>query len=308
MISVIIPVYNEEGTVQELHQRITEVFSRQSEEYEIIFINDGSIDATLTIIKTLRPVKWIALQKNYGATPALNMGIQAAQGETIVFLDADLQNDPSDIPLFLQKLREGNDVVMGWRKKRYDAWNRLIFSRLSNFLVRLVLNVKIHDFGCGIKVFRSRFIKEFYLWGDMQIFLVAVAKERGAVISEVEVSHNPRRFGVSKIKISRMIRAVFDLLAVKFMVKYFTKPMRFFGGWGLFFTMVAILVFSWSIFLKVNHLKDFSTTPLPIIGVLFTLLGILLFMMGFLAEILLRLFYDRKNSSPYFIRESGENF
>lgn len=307
MISVVVPVFNEGETLEKLHAKILGVMVSHGEPFEIIFIDDGSSDNSYKVMEMLQPLKMISLQRNYGQTPALDVGIQAARGEIIVMLDADLQNDPSEIISLLRKLEMGYDVVVGWRKKRHDPVRRTVFSSLANYLTRKVLGVNIHDFGCGLKAFRSSFIKEFRLWGDMQIFLVGVAKEKGARIGEVEVSHNRREFGYPKIKISRMVKTIFDLLAIKFMLKYFTKPVRFFGGWGAFFILISTIAFGWAIYLKLEHLKDFSVTPLPVIGTLFMILGVLLFMMGFLAEILLRIYYEAKNYSPYFIREIKEN-
>ena len=307
MISVVVPVFNEGETLEKLHAKILGEMISYGEPFEIIFIDDGSSDNSFEVMETLRPLKRILLQRNYGQTPALDVGIQAARGEIIIVLDADLQNDPAEITSLLRKLGEGYDVVVGWRKKRYDPLGRRIFSSLANYLTRKVLGVNIHDFGCGLKAFRSSFIKEFRLWGDMQIFLVAVAKEKGAHIGEIEVTHGRREFGYPKVKISRMVKTIFDLLAVKFMLKYFTKPVRFFGGWGVFFILISTAAFGWSIYLKLEHLKDFSVTPLPVIGTLFMILGVLLFMMGFLAEVLLRIYYEAKNYSPYFVREIKEN-
>lgn len=307
MISVIIPIFNEASTIRELHRRIIETMQKQVEPYEIIFIDDGSDDESLKEMENLSPLKLVSLQRNYGQTPALDVGIQEAKGDIIVFLDADLQNDPGDILTLLKKTSEGCDVVVGWRQGRKDAWSRLLFSRLANSLSRYILDVKIHDFGCGLKVYRSKFIKNFRLWGDAQIFLPAIAKERGAKICEVPISHYPRKVGASKIKASNMIKAGFDLLSTTFFIKYFSRPLRFFGGWGGVSILLSFLVFSASIILKLLHLKDFSVTPLPIMGTLFAIMGVLLFMMGLLAEIVLRTYYATTNHSPYFVRKIKEN-
>ena len=179
LISIIIPAYNEEKTIKEVHQKIVEVMEKQKDAYEIIFVNDGSSDKTWEIITALSPVKGISLQRNYGQTPALDVGIQEAKGDIIILIDADLQNDPQEILRFLKKIEEGFDVVVGWRKQRKDPLTRILFSLIANKFARFFLGLKIHDFGCGIKAYRSKFIKHFKLWGDAQVFLPSGVKKKG---------------------------------------------------------------------------------------------------------------------------------
>ncbi len=307
MISVIVPIYNEEKTIAELHRRIVGAMEGQGLPYEIIFIDDGSTDNTREIMKTLRPLKAVFLQKNYGESPALDVGIQETKGDVIVFSDADLQNDPTEIPKMLKKIDEGYDVVVGWRKERKDHWTRRFFSHFANRILDYISGMDIHDFGCGLKVYRSIFIKDFRLFGHAQVFLPAVAKERGAKIYEMEVSHFPRQSGGSKVKISHILKGGFDLLSVAFFIKYFFKPLRFFGGWGVISVLLAVLAFGTAIVLRLFDILHFTETPLPVIGSLFAMLGILLFMMGLLAEILLRTYYLSTNRSPYIIKEIKEN-
>ena len=216
MISVIVPVYNEKENIKELHSRIVKAMNGHGDIYEIIFVDDGSGDGTLEIMKTLKPLKIVSFQRNYGNTPALDAGIQHAKGDVLAFLDADLQNDPAEIPILLNQLKNGYDVVAGWRKNRKDPLGRRLFSWFANKAVRLILGSPLNDHGCALKVYKSRFIKDFRLWGSAQVFLPAVAKERGARIAEVAVSHSLRKAGSSKIKISKMLRAGLDLLQVKF--------------------------------------------------------------------------------------------
>ncbi|MDP3710325.1 MAG: glycosyltransferase family 2 protein [bacterium] len=306
MISIVIPVYNEEATLRELHQRVVEVMLKQNDSYEIIFINDGSTDRTYEVAKDLRPLKMITLQRNYGDTPALDVGIQEAKGDIIIFMDADLQDDPGELIKMLHKLSEGCDVIVSWRRKRYDRPSRIIFSRFANMIVSYVLGVNIHDFGCGLKIYKSKFIKDFRLWGEAQVFLPAIAKERGARICEVEISHYPRKYGSSKIKISKMIKGGFDLISVAFFIKYFSKPLRFFGGWGLFSIVLSFTAFISSLLLRIYN-TPLTTTPLPTVGTLFALTGVILFMLGLLAEIVLRNYYAVVGRSPYFIREIIDN-
>lgn len=225
-ISVVVPVYNEAMVVRELHQKIVAAMNRQPDPYEIIFVNDGSTDETERVLDDLKPLRVVTLQKNYGQTAAIDIGIREAKGEIIVLLDADLQNDPEEILLLLEKVAQGNDVVVGWRKERHDPFARLLFSKIANAAARLFFGLRIHDFGCGLKAYRSRFIRNLSLRGETQVFLPAVAKGRGAVVCEVPVKHYPRGAGSSKISIGRMLRGSFGLLRAAFFIQYFTKPLR----------------------------------------------------------------------------------
>ena len=306
MLSIVVPIFNEASTLVELHRAIVAGLSSQSRPYEIIFVDDGSSDATAQIANNLSPLRLVRMQRNYGQTPAIDTGIYVAKGDIIVLIDADMQNDPADIPRLIEKLDEGYDVVIGWRQNRKDHWTRLFFSRFANFTARHFLGLAIHDFGCGLKAYRSRFIKDFRLWGEAQVFLPAVAKQRGARITEIPVTHHARTVGASKIKFGNMIRGGFDLIGIVFFVRYFSKPLRFFGGWGLVSTLIAIIVFGVATALRLAHIVNFTETPLPVVGTLFAIPGVMLFMMGLLAEMLLRMHYSATNSSPYFIREIVE--
>ncbi len=305
-VSVVVPVYNEEGTIEELHRRLVAVLEAESCPFEIIFVNDGSRDGTYEIAKQLRPLRLINLQKNYGETPAFDIGIQHATGDIIVFIDADLQDDPAEIPLLLREIRNGYDVAVGWRTKRYDVLSRIIFSKIANVFVRTILGLYIHDYGCGLKAYRSRFVKDFRLWGNAQVFLPVVAKQRGARICEVPVTNYIRKSGTSKMRIKSMMSTGFDLLGMAFFIRYFSNPFRFFGGWGLASLSLALAVFATAVVLRVFGIEDFTATPLPVVGTLFCILGILLFMMGLLAEMLLRMHYTATGHSPYMIRSIND--
>ncbi|MDP2696280.1 MAG: glycosyltransferase family 2 protein [bacterium] len=302
-LSIVAPVYNEEASVKELHREIVAAINPLGYSYEIIFVDDGSSDDTVKNAIELKPLKLVSLQRNYGQTPAIDVGINQAHGEIIVLLDADLQNDPADIPKLLTKMEEGYDVVIGQRQGRKEKLGRVIFSKIANSVARGLLGVKIHDFGCGLKAYRSRLIKDFRLWGESQVFLPAVAKSRGAKIGEVFVTYHPRQFGSAKVKISKMVRGVLDLFSIVFFVKYFSKPLRFFGGWGLVSLFLSVIAFAGSIYLKIAEIKNFSDSPLPLIGTLFAISGVVLFMMGLLAEMILRIYYQEIKYSPYVIKE-----
>lgn len=225
MISVIAPVYNEEKTIGELHRRIVEALSQQNDAYEIILVNDGSTDKTHELTAKLRPLKLISFEKNYGETLALDAGIHEAIGDVIIFMDADLQNNPEDMRFLLQKIKDGCDVVVGWRLTRNDSLSRILFSKFANGITRFILGLNIHDFGCGLKAYKSEYIKNFRLWGRIQVFLPAIAKARGAKICETVVSHSPRKIGFSKIKMSDMVMGGLGLLEI-LLYRFFFKPYR----------------------------------------------------------------------------------
>ncbi|MSR71073.1 MAG: glycosyltransferase [Candidatus Taylorbacteria bacterium] len=307
MISVIVPIFNEEKTVVELHSRILAAMKLQKKAFEIIFVDDGSLDDTHKVASLLHPLRLLSLQRNYGQTAAIDMGIASAKGDVIILLDADLQNDPAEIKTLLSKMDEGYDVVIGRRLHRRDAIQRMIFSKIANFCARKVLGVSIHDFGCGLKAYRSKFIKHFRLRGESQVFLVAVAKDRGAKITEVPVTFHVRKAGSSKIRIIKMLKGIFDFLSVAFFIRYFSKPLRFFGGWGCACVVIAVIAFCTSVFLRFMHILNITETPLPTVGTLFAILGVLLFMMGLLAEMMLRMYYDSSERSPYILKDTIEN-
>ncbi|OHA59660.1 MAG: hypothetical protein A2589_02270 [Candidatus Vogelbacteria bacterium RIFOXYD1_FULL_46_19] len=306
MISIIVPIYNEAKTLVALHEKLCQTLSKQSDNFEILFINDGSQDKTEEVASRLQPLRLISLQRNYGQTAAIDVGIHNAKGDIIVLIDADLQNDPRDILKLLAKLDDGYDVAVGWRTERHDYWTRVLFSKLANLIARWLLNLPLHDFGCGLKVYRSKFIKDFRLWGEAQVFLPAVAKERGARLVEVPIPHFVRETGVAKVRISKMIRGIFDLLGIVFFVKYFARPLRFFGGVGLYMAVLSVVTFSAAVYLRIAGILNFTETPLPVIGSLFAILAVLLVMLGLMAETMLRLHYSITNLSPYMIRSASE--
>lgn len=307
MISVIFPAYNEVGNVEELHRRLVAVLRALGEPYEIIAVDDGSTDGTREKLSKLLPITAVLFSRNFGQNAAMDAGFKVAIGDFVITIDGDLQNQPEDIPLVVAKLKEGYGAVVGWRKDRHDSWGRKTFSRLANWLVRCVTGVKIHDFSCALKGYRREFIDGVQLLGETFIFMPVFAHDRGARVAEVETHHASRQHGVSKHHVSEMIYVFFDLVSVKFMLSYFAKPLRFFGVWALSSFMLAVMSFGTSIVLKIMRLKDFSVTPLPVIGTMFTILAVILFMLGFVTEILLRIYYDRKDSEPYMIYEVIKN-
>lgn len=307
MISIIFPVYNEEGSLRELHERLVKVAESFGEPYEIIAVDDGSRDGSRKILSELKPIKAVLFSRNFGQNAALDAGFKIAIGDFIVTIDSDLQMVPEDIPLIVAKLKEGYGAVVGWRKDRHDSLKRRIFSRLSNRFVAKVTGIKLHDFSCSLKGYRREFVESTQLLGETFIFMPVFAHDRGAKIAEVPVSHHSRKYGESKHSVGEMIFVFFDLISVKFLLNYFAKPLHFFGTWSLISMFLALLSFLTAIILKFTHIKDLTVTPLPLIGTMLTILAVLLFMIGFVTEILLRIYYGQRDRSQYMIYEVIKN-
>lgn len=306
MISVIFPAKNEEDSVEELHRRIKAALESVGEPYEIIAVDDGSTDGTVTKLRKLSPVKIVAFARNYGQSIALDAGIQAAKGEIIVITDADLQNDPADIPAMIKKIHEGYDAAVGWRKSRRDPLSRRFLSRAANWLTRKVAGLDIHDHACGLKAFKKEFIEGVRLYGEMHVFLAAILNFRGARIAEIEVKHHERTRGVSKHSLVKAVKNIADLLTIRFLMST-SRPLVFFGGAGMASWLAGGLAAIAALVLKVWGLRNLGQTPLPIIASLFVTLGFFLIMMGFLAELILRAYHEGSGTTVYKIREVIEN-
>jgi len=307
-ISIVIPVFNEEENISLLHTEIRETLGNTGKTYEIIFVNDGSTDATAAEILKARGtdpnVKMIDLNRNFGQTPSVMAGVDLAAGEVIVTMDGDLQNDPRDIAALIARLDEGYDIVSGWRKNRKDAFLlRVIPSKLANRLISSVLKVPLHDYGCTLKAYRRNTIKGLNLYGEMHRFIPAIAGWQGARITEMEVNHRARKHGKSKYGISRTIRVLLDLLLVAFLSEYSTKPIRFFGGIGIMSNMLALATLLMVIYMKIARGTDMTGNPLLILCVLFFLVGIQFISMGFLGEINIRTYYESQGKKTYHIKE-----
>ena len=302
MLSVVFPTYNEAGNVKELHRLNKEVLDKIGEPYEIIVVDNGSEDGTLDILKSLSPVKIIVFPKNFGQTLALDAGIKAAKGDVVIIMDGDMQNDPRDIPKLLAKMKEGYDVVAGWRKDRHDSLGRKIHSRLANWLTRTISGLPLHDHACALKAYRRKFLDGLNLYGIQHVFLAVSLFYRGAKVTEVEVTHHERTSGMSKHHLMAGIKAIADLLVVRFLHPN-TRPMVFFSAWGLLSWGVAGIAAVWSVILKVFGLRNFAQTPLPVVATMFTIVGLLMLMLGLLAELLWRIYFESKEQRPYFIKE-----
>lgn len=307
MISVVFPAYNEEASIDEFHRRLKAVLEAVGEPYEIIAVDDGSRDRTSEKLLRLSPLKLILFARNYGQNAALDAGLKVAKGDVVITIDSDLQNPPEEIPRLLSAIHEGYDVVVGWRRQRHDTLGRRLFSRVANRVTSAVTGIVLHDFSCALKAYRREFIEGVKLFGETFIFLPVFAVSRGARLTEVVVAHEPRRGGESKHTVGEMVRVIFDLIAVKFLLSYFGRPMQFFGIGALVSWVVAAFAAGWATVLKLTGAKNYSETPLPIVATLFVIMGVLLFMLGFLVEILLRIYHASGKSSPYSIKKIIEN-
>ncbi|ADO45354.1 glycosyl transferase family 2 [Hydrogenobacter thermophilus TK-6] len=303
MISVVIPAYNEKDSIPILYEKLTKVLEG---DYEIIFVDDGSDDGTFEVLQKIAGkdsrVKVIRFRRNYGQTAAMYAGFQHAKGEIIITMDADLQNDPEDIPALIRKLEEGYDLVSGWRKDRKDPFfSRRLPSMIANWIISKVTGVELHDYGCTLKAYRADILKELELYGDMHRFLPALTKRHGAKITEVVVRHHPRLYGKSKYGLGRTIRVILDILLVKFLNEYINKPMYVFGSVGFLLLFTGSLVLAYLILIKLFLGEDIGRRPLLVLSVLSILAGIQLISTGIIAELLVRIYYRSKEDKPYII-------
>lgn len=306
-VSIVIPAYNEKENIQPLFHAIKEAMKKQGGWYEIIFVDDGSTDGTLDELIKISVeneyVKVISLRRNFGQTASLSAGFDNATGDVIIAMDGDLQNDPDDIPILLEGINEGYDIVSGWRKNRKDKMIlRKIPSRIANWLISTITGVHLHDYGCTLKAYKTHVIKSLRLYGEMHRFIPALASWNGAKIKEVAVNHKERKFGRSKYGIWRTFRVVLDLLTVKFMLNFFTRPLHMLGGWGIVFLCSGI---GYGVFLTLQRiLFDAYIKPLrPLLVVLFVITGIQLLTIGLVAEINVRTYFESQNKSIYNIKK-----
>ncbi len=306
---MVIPAYNESRSLPYLMEALHRVLSTFSGRYEVIFVDDGSRDETSAVLRelvqTYRYIKAIRLARNYGQTMAIWVGIQEAQGEVVVLMDADLENDPTDIPRLLEKMEEGYDVVSGWRKERWKGhwFSRRLPSIMANKLISWLSGVHLHDYGCTLKAYRRSVIASVRLYGRMHRFIPIYAKWEGGRIAEIPVRYQPRRFGKSNYGMMRIVSVLLDLIVILFLDKYLQRPMQFFGGVGLISIALGGLTFLWALYYKLAGIKDFVQTPLPIFTVLFISVGVVMILMGVMAELLIRIYYESTQRMPARIRE-----
>ena len=307
-LSIIVPFLNEENNLATLCKSITVALNPAGFEYEIIFIDDGSRDVGPKIVADLArqdiKVKLIRFRKNFGQTAAIAAGIKFSSGDVIVPIDADLQNDPIDILKLLSKLDEGYDVVSGWRKDRQDTFiSRKLPSWLANRLISKITGVYLHDYGCTLKAYRTDVIKDIPLYGEMHRFLPAYTAWYGARITELPTAHHPRIHGQSKYGISRTFRVILDLLVVKFLSNYLTKPIHFFGGIGVLSLFFGFLSGVIAIYWKIFSGRSLISTPLPLLSAILGVIGIQFILMGLLGEIMIRTYHEAQDKPIYLIKE-----
>ncbi|MBW4620779.1 MAG: glycosyltransferase family 2 protein [Cyanosarcina radialis HA8281-LM2] len=308
LVSIVVPVFNEVESLPHLIEAIATTLTAAELPYEIICVDDGSNDGSPELLKQLAnsrdDLTAVLLRRNYGQTAAMAAGFNYANGWAVVTLDADLQNDPADVPMLLDKLAEGYDLVSGWRKRRQDATlTRLLPSKIANWLIGRVTGVELHDYGCSLKAYRAELVADMNLYGELHRFLPALAYIEGAKIAELPVRHHPRQFGRSKYGLGRTFRVLMDLLTIWFMKTFLTRPMHVFGLLGMISTILGVLIGGYLTFLKLGLGQSIGSRPLLILAVLLVLTGVQLFGFGLLAELLMRTYHESQGRPIYRIRQ-----
>ncbi len=307
-LSVVVPLLNEEENLHALHTQLHSALDDAGLDYELIFVDDGSTDLSFETLRSLQAddprMRVVRLRRNYGQTAAFSAAFDRARGEVIVTLDADLQNDPVDIPALLAKLAEGYDVVSGWRVNRHDRLiDRRLPSIVANRLIGWATGVRIHDYGCSLKAYRRDVLADVRLYGELHRFIPALAYGQGARVAEIPVHHRPRRFGRSKYGLSRTLKVFLDLLAVKFLLSYSTRPIHVFGLLGLASSGLGILLLAYLAVVRLFMLQAIGDRPLLMLAILLTMLGVQLITTGLLAEIVVRTYYESQGKPIYTVRE-----
>jgi len=306
-LSVVIPLYNEEENVQLLHEQLRKSLDPLNQEYEILFVDDGSTDHTLSLLEKIqaedKKVIVLSLRRNFGQTAAFAAGFDFARGDVVVTMDGDLQNDPADIPRLIEMIKD-NDLVSGWRKKRKDPFfTRRLPSIMANWLISKVTGVKLHDYGCSLKAYRREVIKNLKLYGEMHRFIPAVASWYGVRVAEVETVHHPRLRGKSKYGISRTVKVVLDLITVKFLQSFSTKPIQFFGPVGVLSGIFGFLILLYLTIDKIFFGNPIGGRPLILLGALLIIVGIQLIGMGLLGEMLVRVYHESQRKPIYVLKK-----
>jgi glycosyltransferase involved in cell wall biosynthesis len=306
-LSLFLPVLDEEENLRPMHAKIGAALDALGKIAEVIYVDDGSTDGSLSILRELaaedKRIRVISLRRNYGQTAAMSAGIDAARGEILIPMDADLQNDPADIKRLLDKLDEGYDVVSGWRKNRQDKLiSRKIPSQIANRVISWIGGVPLHDYGCSLKAYRRDVIQDVKLYGEMHRFIPIYAAWAGARVTEIPVDHHARTMGKSKYGISRTIKVIFDLMTIKFMASYQTKPIYVFGTFGILAFLLAVIAGIWAIVLKIEG-TSFILTPLPVLSIVMFAISVQFFLMGLLAELQVRTYHESQDKAIYAVRE-----
>lgn len=306
LISVVIPLYNEEENVDPLHERLTESLTDEGYNYEIIYVDDGSSDGTLSLLESIQSrdkrIVVISLRRNFGQTAAFAAGFDFAKGDVIITMDGDLQNDPKDIPKLIAMMNS-YDLISGWRQKRKDPFfSRKLPSMIANYIISKVTGVKLHDYGCSLKAYKRDVVKNIRLYGEMHRFIPAVASWYGVRVGEVETTHHPRLRGTSKYGLSRTIKVVLDLITVKFLQSFSTKPIQFFGPMGLLSGLLGFLIL---LYLSIDKLvlgSSIGSRPLLLLGALLVIVGIQMIGMGLISEILVRVYHESQRKPIYVVK------
>lgn len=307
-LSVVVPFYNEEGNIVELHNEIVDMCEKAGYDYEIIFINDGSTDRTDEICRSLAPLKYIQFRRNFGQTAAMDAGIKAATKGLIITMDGDRQNDPEDIPHMIEYLlKENLDVVSGWRRSRKDTLAKRFVSRGANVLRYLLIHDGIHDSGCSLKVYRRECFKGVNLYGEQHRFIPAILEIKGFKVGEIEVNHRARISGKTKYNWKRTVKGFVDMISVWFWHKYASRPLHLLGGMGSLFGILGMICGVWSILLFAGGYKMSDNIIPPILTVFFLIIGVLMFIFGLMSEILMRTYFGTHVDTPYTIKEVVEN-
>lgn len=307
-LSVIAPIYNEEESIPHLLSELHRALDQTSLSFEIILVDDGSVDRSFAVLeaaaKSDPALVVVRFRRNFGQTAALQAGLDAARGRRVVLLDADLQNDPLDIPRMLAKLDEGFDLVAGWRADRKDAfWNRRLPSMIANRLISSITKVRLHDYGCTLKAMNREVAKELRLYGEMHRFIPAIANWIGVRVAEMPVNHRARQFGRTKYGIGRTLRVVLDLMTVRFMQSYLTRPMQVFGLAGILSGFVGAALCAWLVVQKLAFGADIGSRPLLMLGVLLIVVGVQLLSLGLVADVVSRTYHESQDKPPYHVRQ-----
>lgn len=308
-LSVVVPIYNEQENIRILYDKISRVLKRLNKEHEIVFVNDGSTDHSLEIMKSIRKfdkiLKIVSFRKNFGQTSALDAGLKFASGDIIITLDADLQNDPEDIPRLLAKLSQGYDAVSGWRSPRKDPLSKKLFSRTADLIRKIVLKDRIHDSGCTLKAYTKDSVKDLNLFGEMHRYIPALIAANGFKMGEIKVRHHKRKYGKTKYGLKRVFKGFLDLFYLKFWIEFSTRPLHFFGFIGILSIILGALLGIANVLYYLLILKRtiLSVGPLLIVAALLILLGVQFIVLGFLGEIIIRTYYLRSDEKNYKIKE-----
>lgn len=307
-ISVVIPVYNESESIDTLHRDLEKVLGSIDLDYEVIMIDDGSLDSTYQKLIELNfknpKFKIIKFRRNFGQTAAMRAGFDYASGEAIITMDADLQNDPADIPRLIEEMKKGYDIVSGWRKNRKDKLlSRRFPSVVANRIISGLFGVRLHDYGCTLKAYRKNVLENIELYGEMHRYIPAVASSMGVKVTEVPVKHHSRKFGKTKYGISRTLRVILDIITIKFLLTYSKKPMQIFGLLGIFTSLVGIVITGYLIILRLFFDQSLADRPLFILSIFMIFIGIQLITMGLLGELIMRTYHESTEKPTYFIKE-----